>query len=71
MSADPILEMSPLGDFQSNAFLVRHQDDPQACWIVDCGPDPKPLIDAMHRHGVRPAGIVLTHCHHDHTQTLD
>ncbi|MCH2161463.1 MAG: MBL fold metallo-hydrolase [Phycisphaerales bacterium] len=71
MPDQPILEMLPLGDFQANAFLVRHQDDPEACWIVDCGPAPAPLIQAIKRHGVRPAGIVLTHCHHDHIGGID
>ena len=71
MNESMILEMLPLGDFQANAFLVRHQEDPSACWIVDCGPGPGPLMERMEQLGVRPAGIVLTHCHHDHIGGID
>ena len=64
--SDMILEMLPLGDFQANVFLVPHETDPDRCWIVDCGPDPEPLLEAIAHSGRTPAGIVLTHCHHDH-----
>lgn len=71
MSESMILEMLPLGEFQANAFLVRHEEDPEACWIVDCGPGPGPLMEAIERRGLAPAGIVLTHCHHDHIGGID
>ena len=67
----PVLEMLPLGDFQANAFLVRHAEDSGRCWIVDCGPGPEPMLEAIERHGLTPSGIVLTHCHHDHIGGID
>ena len=71
MSESMILEMLPLGDFQANVFLLPHEEDPEACWIVDCGPSPGPLMEAIQRQNLRPAGIVLTHCHHDHIGGID
>ncbi len=64
--SEMILEMLPLGDFQANVFLIPHETNHEQCWIVDCGPDPSPLLEAITRSGRTPAGIVLTHCHHDH-----
>lgn len=63
--------MLPLGDFQTNAYLIRHAALPEECWLVDCGMEPAPMIAAIDRRGLRPAGIVLTHCHHDHIAGID
>ncbi len=69
--ADPILAMIPLGDYQTNGFVVAAEDDDDACWIVDCGDRPEPLLDAVSSSGRRPVGILLTHCHHDHIAGID
>ena len=71
MTESMILEMLPLGEFQANSFIVRHQEDAKACWIVDCGPGPEPLLARIDALGLRPEGIVLTHCHHDHIAGID
>ena len=68
---DPILAMIPLGDYQTNAFVVADDDEADRCWIIDCGDRPEPLVEAIERSGRTPAGIVLTHCHHDHIAGID
>jgi len=68
---DPILSMLPLGDYQTNAFVVEDEVDPGRCWIVDCGQRPGVLLDAVEASGRTPAGIILTHCHHDHIAGID
>ncbi len=70
-SHDPILAMFPLGDYQTNAFVVADESDPGRCWIVDCGQRPEVLLDAVDASGRTPAGILLTHCHHDHIAGID
>ncbi|MEE2894372.1 MAG: MBL fold metallo-hydrolase [Planctomycetota bacterium] len=68
---DPILAMIPLGDYQTNAFVVADDVEAGRCWIIDCGDRPEPLVEAIERSGRTPAGIVLTHCHHDHIAGID
>jgi hydroxyacylglutathione hydrolase len=65
-----------LGDWQTNCHVVRvpaarPPDDPRACWIVDCGQRPKPLVDYIRREGLRPVAIILTHAHVDHIAGVD
>lgn len=67
----PILAMVPLGDYQTNAFIVADETDDSRAWIVDCGERPEPLLDALEASGRTPAGILLTHCHHDHIAGID
>lgn len=70
-ASDPILASVPLGDYQTNAFVVADQERPDACWIVDCGDRPEPLLEAVVASGRTPIGILLTHCHHDHIAGID
>lgn len=70
-SVDPILSIFPLGDYETNAFVVKDEVDPGRCWIVDCGQRPGVLLDAVEASGRTPAGILLTHCHHDHIAGID
>lgn len=62
-----------LGDFQTNCFVVTvpEGDDPRACWIVDCGYDPGPMLDAIERDQLQPQAILLSHCHSDHIAGVD
>ncbi len=49
--------------FQDNyIWLIRQKD---AVAVVDPG-DAQPVLDALARHGLRLAAILLTHHHHDH-----
>jgi len=70
-AADPVLAMIPLGDYQTNGFVVADERAADACWIVDCGDRPEALLDAVEASGRRPVGILLTHCHHDHIAGID
>ena len=54
-SVDPILSMLPLGDYETNAFVVKDEVDPGRCWIVDCGQRPGVLLDAVERAGLNVA----------------
>ena len=68
---DPVLAAIPLGDYQTNAFVVADELDPEACWLVDCGDRPESLLDAVETSGRTLSGILLTHCHHDHIAGID
>lgn len=64
------VEGFPLGPFETNCYIV-YAGPPggasgRACWIVDAGFDPEPLIDRVLELGLRPQAIVLTHTHADH-----
>ena len=67
----PVLAMVPLGNYQTNAFIVADEQDDGAAWIVDCGEHPDSLLDALEKSGRTPKGILLTHCHHDHIAGID
>lgn len=67
----PVLAMIPLGDYQTNAFVVADEARQDGAWIVDCGQRPEPLFDALEASGRTPLGILLTHCHHDHIAGID
>lgn len=63
-----------LGDFLTNCYVLlapcarRGSDDTggEACWVVDPGLEPAPLLDHLRRSGAAPERIVLTHGHADH-----
>lgn len=65
-------EITPfvLGGFQTNCFVIRNPGS-EACWIVDCGYEPQEMLDWIDSAGLRPAGILLTHCHSDHIAGVD
>ena len=65
-SVNPVIAIEPLGDYQTNAFVVADEQREDACWLVDCGDRPEPLLDAVEASGRSLAGILLTYCHHDH-----
>lgn len=75
-STRPEITTFALGDWQTNCHVVRvpgarPPHDPRACWIVDCGQRPKPLIDHVRRAGLKPVAIILTHAHVDHIAGID
>ncbi len=61
-----IIEILPLGDFQTNCYLIRQDENQKDCLIIDPGYDPQPLLDALAREQLRPVKILLTHGHCDH-----
>jgi glyoxylase-like metal-dependent hydrolase (beta-lactamase superfamily II) len=68
---DPVITPFVLGDYQTNCFVVQPAAGEAACWIVDCGFDPEPLLDHVAREGLEPAALLLTHCHSDHMAGVD
>jgi len=75
-SPRPEIRTFALGDWQTNCHVVRvpgavEPHDPRACWIVDCGQRPGPLLEHVRREGLRPVAILLTHCHVDHILGID
>jgi phosphoribosyl 1,2-cyclic phosphate phosphodiesterase len=61
-----------LGPFETNCLVVRDPADPaRACWIVDPGAGPDPVVEFVRRERLVPERIVLTHAHADHIAGLD
>ncbi len=58
-----------LGPFDTNCYVVRGRNG-NACWIVDPGLDPSPVIEAVIHAGLRPEAVILTHAHLDHIAGL-
>jgi hydroxyacylglutathione hydrolase len=59
------LQRFVLGPFETNCYLVQEVGDP-ACWIVDAGFDPEPMLEAIAEQGLKPSKLILTHAHIDH-----
>lgn len=53
--------------FQENGLLLWCEGDPD-CWIVDPGfmPQPDDIVAEIRERQLRPAALMLTHCHPDH-----
>jgi glyoxylase-like metal-dependent hydrolase (beta-lactamase superfamily II) len=56
-----------LGQWQTNCFVLSVD---KACWIVDAGFDPEPMLDAIDEQGLTVEKVVLTHAHLDHIAGL-
>lgn len=63
----PIIECFPLGDYQTNCYIVRSD---ASCWIVDVGFEPELLLERVRDLAVPVEVIVLTHAHVDHIAGL-
>ncbi|KAA0215848.1 MAG: MBL fold metallo-hydrolase [Leptolyngbya sp. PLA3] len=63
----PIIECFPLGDYQTNCYIVRSH---AACWIADVGFEPRLLLERVQDLHLPVEVIVLTHCHFDHIAGL-
>ncbi|KPK78971.1 MAG: hypothetical protein AMJ81_14105 [Phycisphaerae bacterium SM23_33] len=50
----------------TNCYVLAEPDRPAACWVVDPGLSPGPLLDYLRRNGLAAQRILLTHCHADH-----
>lgn len=61
-----IVEKYALGDFETNCYLVRKDQDAESCLIIDPGYEPAELIEAINRQSLKPEKILLTHGHCDH-----
>lgn len=54
--------------WQTNCFVIRFpgSEDPTACWCIDVGAQPEPMIEHLRKHSLKVSAIVLTHAHVDH-----
>jgi len=66
----PKIQGFALGPFATNCYVVNVPPDP-ACWIIDAGFEPNPLIECIRSQALEPAAIILTHAHADHIAGLD
>ena len=55
-----------LGELMTNCYVLGEEARPGACWVVDPGLSPGPLLDYLARKGLSVERILLTHCHGDH-----
>lgn len=73
----PHIDTCVLGEYQTNCFIVTVPGAAPApsggtpCWIVDCGLDPEPMLDAIEARALVPQEILLTHSHLDHIAGVD
>lgn len=61
-----IIDTFVLGDFQTNCYCVRQNEETRVCLIIDPGMGSEVLIQSLQAKGYRPADILLTHGHADH-----
>ena len=54
------------GTLESNGYIL-FQKEGKKCYIIDPGYQPKKFINYIKDAELEPAGIILTHLHHDHT----
>ncbi|RLS45308.1 MAG: MBL fold metallo-hydrolase [Planctomycetota bacterium] len=65
-----------LGRCQTNAYVVEvpandRQTSVSACWVVDPGESPEPLLNFLRDRGLKAEAILLTHAHADHIAGVD
>jgi hydroxyacylglutathione hydrolase len=61
-----MLKVTPVAAFRDNYIWLIHGADPRRVAIVDPG-DARPVMQAIAAGGLRPAAILLTHHHPDHS----
>lgn len=67
MKVDTII----LGDFQTNSYVVRVNEETADCVIIDTGLSAEPLIDFLIENELNPTGVIFTHGHADHIAGLN
>ncbi len=65
-----------LGRCQTNAYVLevapnQGQTGASACWVIDPGESPQPLLKFLRDTGLKPEAILLTHAHADHIAGVD
>ena len=55
-----------LGDFQTNCYCLRADEQTGECLVIDPGMEPAPLLQFLQTSGLNPTAIFLTHGHVDH-----
>ena len=60
-----IIDTLPLGDYQTNCYIVRREDSRKAL-ILDPGYEPESILSFLEENHLTPEAIALTHGHFDH-----
>ncbi|MEN8126780.1 MAG: MBL fold metallo-hydrolase [Planctomycetota bacterium] len=61
-----LIDTIVLGDFQTNCFCVRANEQTSDCLIIDPGMGAKVLVQMLQKNDYTPVDIALTHGHADH-----
>ncbi|MBX3356176.1 MAG: MBL fold metallo-hydrolase [Phycisphaeraceae bacterium] len=74
--ATPLIRSFPLGDYETNCFIVTVPDaerpeERRDAWIVDLGQRPGVLLDTVAREGLKIRAMLFTHAHADHIAGVD
>jgi len=65
------IECLVLGDFATNCFVVRANEETKECLVIDPGFSPGPLLDFLKENELQPVKILLTHGHCDHIAGIE
>jgi hydroxyacylglutathione hydrolase len=60
----PQMQILPLGDFQTNCYILSLPSG--ECLVIDPGLDPEPLLELLENSNLKPMAVLLTHAHLDH-----
>jgi glyoxylase-like metal-dependent hydrolase (beta-lactamase superfamily II) len=61
-----LIDTMVLGDFQTNCFCVRQDEQASDCLIIDPGMGAEVLVQTLQQKEYIPVAIALTHGHADH-----
>ena len=61
-----IIDTIVLGDFETNCFCVRQNEETSDCLIIDPGMGAEVLVQMLKKNDYIPVDILLTHGHVDH-----
>ncbi|MGY3779183.1 MBL fold metallo-hydrolase [Isobaculum melis] len=56
------------GAIEENCYLISNET---TCLVIDPGAEPEKIITTIDQLKVKPAAILLTHCHFDHIGALE
>ena len=55
-----------LGDFQTNCYVLRSDEQAAECVVIDAGLDGPAMVAFLEKHGLTPVMVLVTHAHVDH-----